>query len=102
MQRHVARYKRKAKEHKASPLWEECMLQTYFTGKGCIDYFVVVVVKQPAEEKGEGSGQQGLIQGTEPQKAYLNEIKKDFVGVKGDIAEQASVVQGFGDLRSAQ
>jgi hypothetical protein len=34
---------KKASEHSdSSPLWEECMLQTYFTSPGRIDYFVVV------------------------------------------------------------
>jgi hypothetical protein len=39
---HVAVHGTKAKEHKINPLWEVYMLQTYFVGKGRIDYFVVV------------------------------------------------------------
>jgi hypothetical protein len=42
MQHHMFSHKRKAKEHESTPLWEECRLQTYFTAKGRIDYFVVV------------------------------------------------------------
>jgi ABC-type uncharacterized transport system permease subunit len=43
MDAHVGatKHKRKAKEHKTQPLWEECTLQSYFTAKGMIDYFVV-------------------------------------------------------------
>ena len=74
------------------------MLQTYFTAKGRIDYFVVI----EQEDEKEGGDQQGPIQLTEPQKAYLEEIEKDFEGIKDDIVEQASIVQGFGNSRSAQ
>ena len=43
MREHVASiHKLKAASHKSSPLWKKCKLQTYFTGKGLIDYFVVV------------------------------------------------------------
>lgn len=71
------------------PSWAECALQTYFIGKGRIDYFVVV---EPEDEK-EGSGQQGPIPVTEPQKAYLEGLEKDIVeGVKEDIAKQADIV----------
>jgi hypothetical protein len=43
MKRHVAStHNLEAKGHKNIPLWKECKLQTYFTGKGRIDYFVVV------------------------------------------------------------
>lgn len=43
MKRHVAStHNLEAKAHRNIPLWKECKLQTYFTGKGRIDYFVVV------------------------------------------------------------
>lgn len=38
----------RAKEHYLTPLWKECLLQTYFTARGRINYFVVV--KAEAEE----------------------------------------------------
>src|SRR5438046_568169 len=35
-------HQKRAKEHKETPLWQDCTLQTYFISKGQIDYFVVV------------------------------------------------------------
>ena len=35
-------HQKTTREHGTMPLWEECTLQTYFIGKGRIDYFVVV------------------------------------------------------------
>jgi hypothetical protein len=65
----------------ANGLWGTCMLQTYFTAKGRIDYFMVV-----DDEKG-GSEGQGPVPSTEPQEAYLREAEKDFEKVKGDIVK---------------
>ena len=51
MKEHVSSaHKTKAVEHKHSPLWKACTLQTYFTGHGRINYFVVVENKR-AENK---------------------------------------------------
>ena len=33
-----------------SALWAECMLQTYFTAKGQIDYFVVIEQEDKKED----------------------------------------------------
>jgi hypothetical protein len=82
----------------ASCSWDTCTLQTYFTAKGQIDYFVVF----EQEDEKEGSGHPGPIQARGPQRAYLKEKEGDFERVKDDIAEQAGIVQGFGDSRSAQ
>ncbi|KAM5527556.1 hypothetical protein FOXYSP1_19918 [Fusarium oxysporum f. sp. phaseoli] len=42
MHDHMPVHGRKASEHtNAMPLWRACKLQTYFTAKGLIDYFVV-------------------------------------------------------------
>lgn len=39
---HMPRHGKRASQHcKLSPLWEACVLQTYFTAKGRIDYFTV-------------------------------------------------------------
>jgi hypothetical protein len=43
MKEHMASFhKMEVKNHKVSALWGESTLQTYFTGNGRIDYFVVV------------------------------------------------------------
>jgi hypothetical protein len=88
-------HKTKASDHTSSPLWKECKLQTYFTGKGRIDYFLVVENKEvsnclkPTEKELDNK-----------EKALFRELEKDFVGVKDDLEEQASVVHDFGDSRS--
>jgi len=79
----------------ASPLWAECTLQTYFTAKGLIDYFVV------ADKTKKDNKDQGVVPLTKLQEAYLREAEKDFEDVKDDIAKQAAIVQDFGDSRSA-
>jgi len=85
----------KAKEHEKSPLWKECRLQTYFTGKGLIEYFVVV----------EGPNQSSrskldTARLTKTEEELFIKLEKDYEDVKGDIEEQASVVHDFGDSRS--
>jgi hypothetical protein len=43
MKKHwTAYHKTEAKSHESSQSWKDCKLQTYFTVKGRIDYFVVV------------------------------------------------------------
>jgi hypothetical protein len=42
MHQHMPAHGMKASQHReAVPLWRGCMLQTYFTAKGRIDYFIV-------------------------------------------------------------
>ena len=94
MKRHVASaHNLAAKGHKKVALWEECTLQTYFTGKGRIDYFVVV-------DDNDNKNKQDLINAIEQLPTPLKEEEKDlFVklesnchNVKGDITEQAGIV----------
>ena len=71
-------------------------MQTYFTAKGLIDYFVVL-----DEEKGRvcrTAGGPNLL--TEPEKELFAKLEQDYKDVKGDIEEQASIVHDFGDSRS--
>ena len=55
-------HKTEARSHESSQSWKECKLQTYFTAKGRIDYFVVV-----DKEKG-GETARGAILLIEPEK----------------------------------
>jgi Orsellinic acid/F9775 biosynthesis cluster protein D len=93
---HMPKHKRKASEHKTAALWEECTLQTYFTAKGRIDYFVVV-----DEDKGRvagAGGGPGVLTG--PETELFAKLEQDYKDVKGDLEEQASIVHDFGDSRS--
>lgn len=105
IKRHVASaHNLAAKGHKEIALWEECTLQTYFTGKGRIDYFVVV--GDDENNKNERELINGLGQVRTPlkeeEKDLFIKLESDYQDVKGDFAEQAGIVQDFGDSRSAR
>jgi hypothetical protein len=95
MKKHwAACHKTETKAYESSQLWRECKLQTYFTAKGRIDYFVVV-----DREKG-GETARGSTLLTEPEKALFEKLEKDYRDVTRDLEEQASVVYDFGDSRA--
>jgi hypothetical protein len=97
MKKHwAACHKTEPKSHESSLSWKECKLQTYFTAKGRIDYFVVV-----DEKKGRVSGMaRGSVSLTEPEKELFEKLEKDYKDVKCDLEEQATIVQDIGDSRS--
>lgn len=82
----------KAKTHKDTPLWKECKLQTYFTGKGRIDYFVVTGNKDRATA--------GSHLWAEPEKELFRKLEGDFKAARYELEEQAGTVQDIGDSRS--
>ena len=96
MRDHTVVHGKKAKEHEQRPLWEECLLQSYFATRSRVDYFVVI------EE-----GTEGAIAGLtiDPVLSQLEtdlfaKLEKDYQDVKGDVEEQASIVHDFGDSKS--
>jgi hypothetical protein len=90
MKKHWAScYKIKAKSHKSSLLWKECKLQTYFTGKGRIDYFVVTDNKDRDSRSGATTGS---VLWVEPEKELFKKLEGDFETVKCDLEEQATTV----------
>lgn len=113
MRDHVSTHGRKPKQHEATGFWEECRLQTYFSRKSRIEYFVVVegatatstaiatataVVAKPAVlvARDKSSGLAAAEQ------ECLGRLEDEYEAVKDDIIEQASIVQDLGDSRSAQ
>ena len=75
------------------------MLQTYFVRKGRIDYFVVV------DNMNKENSSTSLVPATplkEEEKDLFAKLASDCHNVKGDIAEQAGIVQDFGESRSAR
>ena len=88
-------YEIKAKEYKKSPLWKECKLQTYFTGKGLIDYFIII--EGPSQSSRSKLDSTTL---TKTKKELFIKLEKDYEDTKGNIEEQASIVYDFGDSRS--
>jgi hypothetical protein len=97
----------KAAAHKRSALWTECRLQTYFTAKGLIDYFVVVAGKtRPELVRGLGRSAATASGGgdpllTEGEKAYFEKIEEDFEKVKEEVAKEAGIVHDFEDSRAS-
>jgi hypothetical protein len=101
---HVSKaHKAKAKDHKISALWKHCKLQTYFTAKGLIDYFVVVDTS--IREHRSITSVKVLatpLLPTEGEKAYFKEVEADYNRIKDEIAEQAGIVHDFEDSRSSR
>jgi hypothetical protein len=72
----------KAKEHEKSPLWKECKLQTYFTGKGLIDFFIVI---EGPSQSGRSKLDSATL--TKTKKELFVKLEKDYEDAKGDIEE---------------
>jgi hypothetical protein len=106
MQDHMITHGKKPKQHKQTPLWAPCRLQTYFGSKDRIDYFVVT-------EEGDQAATFTLpppiinVDGinsapTAAETEYCNQLEKDYAHVADDLTEQGAIAQGFGDSRSAR
>jgi orsellinic acid/F9775 biosynthesis protein OrsD/helicase-like protein/RAD3-like DEAD/DEAH box helicase len=83
-------------EHAKSPLWKNCKLQTYFTGKGLIDYFVVA---EPSPSTSTAVDEPPVL--TEAERAFFTKTEADFEKVKEEMAEQAGIVHEFEDSRAS-
>ena len=98
MRSHTAVHGKKAKEHDETPIWEECTLQSFFTTRSRVDYFVV-----GEEEEGSntsGGVQVDSVQLSQPEKDLFVKLEKDFEDVKEDLEEQAGIVHDIKDSRS--
>ncbi|PQE16365.1 telomere-associated recQ-like helicase protein [Rutstroemia sp. NJR-2017a BVV2] len=89
----------KAAVHEETALWKEVKLQTYFTGHGRIDYFVVVDVDDQEKEKALEPTRDSVPL-TQPEKELFEKLEQDCKEMKCDLEEQAAVVQDIGDSRS--
>ncbi|PQE31525.1 telomere-associated recq protein [Rutstroemia sp. NJR-2017a WRK4] len=100
MRKHMpAVHQIKAAAHETTALWKEVTLQTYFTGHGRIDYFVVVDVDGKDKEKGLEPASDSVPL-TQPEKELFEKLEQDCKEMKCDLEEQAAVVQDIGDSRS--
>jgi hypothetical protein len=101
MRDYMITHGKKPKQHKQTPLWAPCRLQTYFCNKHRIDYFVVA-------EEGDQAAAHALpsqIIGTDgtnsaptaAETEYYDKLEEDYSCVMADLMEQAEVVRGFGD-----
>ncbi|KAF7880786.1 uncharacterized protein EAF01_000538 [Botrytis porri] len=94
MRDHMVTHGRKASEHKATPLWQACLLQTYFTAPRYVDYFVVVA--NPGPHGGNGD----VIPLTRSEKDSIDQIEQDALNVKKDLFKAAGVVRDIKESRS--
>ena len=94
MRNHISSHeKRSAREHRSTPLWESCLLQTYFTNNALIIYFVILKsVKTPKVTHPTVL--------TKPETELFVKLEKDYKDVKYDLDAQATIVQDIGDSRS--
>ena len=88
-------YEIKVKEYEKSPLQKEYKLQTYFTRKGLIDYFIIV--ESPSQSSRSKLDSTRLA---ETEEELFIKLEKDYSDVKVDIKEQASIVHNIRDSRS--
>jgi hypothetical protein len=92
MRRHMSTHGRKANEHKTTPLWQECRLQTYFTAGIRINYFVIAERSEACGGAAFSSSKTSLSQ---PEKDLFLKLEMDSVDAKDDIEEQASIVRSI-------
>lgn len=101
IKRHVfAAHQKPAREHRTTPLWEQCTLQTYFIGKGRIDYFVVVPSNGQDHGREATQASQNTAQLSEAERACFAELERDHEGANQDLRTQASIVQDLGTSRA--
>ncbi|KAH6974032.1 hypothetical protein EDB80DRAFT_693274 [Ilyonectria destructans] len=95
---------RKASQHKQdAPLWRACKLQTYFTAKGRIDYFIV---EGPSSSSSSASRGEASVLGfltpplSQEEGKLFDGLKVDIVQASRDLEEKAGVVQDVGESRA--
>jgi hypothetical protein len=86
---------RKASEHtNAMSLWRTCKLQTYFTAKGFIEYFVVEEDPSLSTTGAALAGSGPAIESPSPEERKLFEdLKADIIQASRDLDEEAEIVQ---------
>jgi hypothetical protein len=92
---HMPVHGRKASEHtNAMPLWRACKLQTYFTAKGLIDYFLVEEDPSLPLTGGALAGSGLAMASTSQEEGKLFEdLKADIIQASRDLDKEAEIVQ---------
>lgn len=92
----MAVHSKKAKQHKVELLWGKRLLQTYFTTKNPIDYFVVVeedvgLESRVASERVCSS----TLPLTKPEEELFTRLERESTAVKGDFIGIGGTVKAF-------
>ncbi|KAJ0134278.1 hypothetical protein HZ326_22663 [Fusarium oxysporum f. sp. albedinis] len=92
---HMPVHRRKASEYtNAIPLWRACKLQTYFTAKGLIDYFLVEEDPSLPLTGGALAGSGLAMASTSQEEGKLFEdLKADIIQASRDLDKEAEIVQ---------
>ena len=88
-------YQIKVAAHKKSILQKEYKLQTYFTAKGLINYFVIVNKSRSKDYLFIAIDKPILL--TKNKKVYFEKIKIDYQKAKEEIVIEASIIHDFKD-----
>ena len=116
---HLPSHGQTAQEHRLTPLWRPCQLQTYFTAGGRIDYFEVTgpAATSQSQGSGEGSGSGSDSLPAAPttattaattataiaaQQALFTNIEQDAGTIQQDVDRQAVIVQDLNASRTEQ
>jgi hypothetical protein len=88
---------KKARAHSKELLWEECQMQSYFTARHLVDYFIVI-------ERGENPARgtdRGAVPLSQPEKELFVKLEKDYEDVKGMLKSRLalSMILGIPSLR---
>lgn len=94
MHDHAPAHGKKASQHTSdAPLWRACKLQTYFTAKGRIDYFVVAEEERPSPSSLPATGRGEPAPSQEEGKLF-DDLKADIIQASHDLDSKAEIVQG--------
>ncbi|TVY12548.1 hypothetical protein LARI1_G009653, partial [Lachnellula arida] len=95
---HLSRaHQQKPAQHKKTPLWRACKLQTYVAENRLIRYFVVAL-KSDHPRLAEDEANQGI---SYEEEKFFQQQGKDTLRAKDDGRAAANIVHGFGSHRSA-
>ncbi|EAQ91762.1 hypothetical protein CHGG_03697 [Chaetomium globosum CBS 148.51] len=106
MHDHMPRHGRTASQHTGEgPLWRSCTLQTYFTARQLVDYFVVV--EPGGMGQGQGSDTSGEVVGglgdpppSSPERRMFDGLREDIRQADRDLDAKAAVVEDPGEGRA--
>ena len=93
----MRQHNRKPKEHGTVLLWEKCLLQTYFTRKGQIEYFIVV---DNCQNSDISIDPETTASRRVRESELFAQMEKGYLDAEDDLRKEASVVHDFGNSRS--
>jgi hypothetical protein len=102
MHGHMPAHGKRASQHTDNtPLWRSCRLQTYFTAKGLIDYFVIDDPSLSLRIRAPTQGSSLLVSPSSQEEGKLfKDLKADIIQASRDLEEKAGIVEGIDKSRA--